>query len=193
MYLGDPYPLNERDGKLWLSAKTLRELAELTALWLEGKISVHPANYGDEPDAETTGLVTTLAEMNRAGFMTESSQPGVEGYIMSMQRAFVCGFCSEERASALTNAIFPTRLVAFVYPPESWNDAWRTPVTFDDGKPFTWLGTLLDAEDIRYHYGHALSPAGLAALEAAYQVQLFDPVWGANALLWSTVLEALRP
>lgn len=55
-------------------AVTLGDMGELTAQWLEGKLRVHPA-YAGEPDPETEGLNEVLARCNRAGFITDFSQP----------------------------------------------------------------------------------------------------------------------
>jgi hypothetical protein len=61
----------------WQEASTLRELGELTALWLEGKLDSQPGYVPRVgPDKETTELVAVLARLNRIGYLTDSSQPG---------------------------------------------------------------------------------------------------------------------
>lgn len=62
------------------SAKTVADLGELMALWLEGEIGSRPgyaARYG--PDEETEHLVPTLTALCRAGYVTTCSQPGLAG------------------------------------------------------------------------------------------------------------------
>lgn len=67
------------DRRRWARAQSLAELGELTALWLEERIVAHPS-YGDLAP-ETFSLVALLARLNRAGFVTTSSQPGSREHI----------------------------------------------------------------------------------------------------------------
>ncbi|MES5824869.1 hypothetical protein [Streptomyces sp. RG80] len=66
------------DRRRWRSARTISDLGELMALWLEGQIASRPGyqpRYG--PEDETTHLVPTLAALCRAGYVTTCSQPGL--------------------------------------------------------------------------------------------------------------------
>jgi hypothetical protein len=68
------------DRRRWRTARTMADLGELMALWLEGEIESRPGyqpRYG--PDPETKHLVPTLAALCRAGYVTTQSQPGVVG------------------------------------------------------------------------------------------------------------------
>jgi hypothetical protein len=61
----------------WRAARTLPDLGNATADWLEGKTASQPGYApGHGPDTETTGLIPGLAAANRAGFVTRQSQPG---------------------------------------------------------------------------------------------------------------------
>lgn len=61
---------------LWRDARTLADLGELTARWLEGTVGSVPGTVpGCGPDEETGPLVAVLATANRAGFVT-SAGPG---------------------------------------------------------------------------------------------------------------------
>jgi hypothetical protein len=80
----------------WSKALDLEDLRDLTALWLEGSVSAHPAYYG-RPDPETATLVPVLAEANRAGYLTVGSQPGDEESLAAVE-----GFCDDVVAPRLT-------------------------------------------------------------------------------------------
>lgn len=78
--------------RTWEDARTLEELGEATAKWIEGKVLFHPC-YAGTIDDETESIVETLAFFNRNGFVTTFSQPARAlddcGY---SQRACVQGF-----------------------------------------------------------------------------------------------------
>jgi len=72
--------MSRSDRRRWRSARTVSDLGELMALWLEGKIASRPGyqpRYG--PEDETAHLVPTLAALCRAGYVTTQSQPGLVG------------------------------------------------------------------------------------------------------------------
>jgi hypothetical protein len=67
--------MSPEDEALWRSARTLADLGELTARWIEGAIASQPGYFG-AADLESDDLVPVLAAVNRAGFRTDTSQPG---------------------------------------------------------------------------------------------------------------------
>lgn len=72
--------MSRPDRRRWRSARTVADLGELMALWLEGRIGSRPGyqpRFG--PDEETAHLVPTLAALCRAGYVTTGSQPGLAG------------------------------------------------------------------------------------------------------------------
>lgn len=72
--------MSSTDRRLWKSAKTVADLGELMARWLEGDIASRPGyqpRFG--PDDETEHLVPSLAALCRAGYVTTCSQPGFAG------------------------------------------------------------------------------------------------------------------
>jgi len=71
----DTEPMSEVDAVRWLSARTLADVGELTALFLEGHLQQTPTHMGS-PDTETIALIPVLAACNRTGFVTHQSQPG---------------------------------------------------------------------------------------------------------------------
>lgn len=100
----------ERDADTWWTANSLPALGQLTADWLEGRSLFLPAYCATGPDPETTDLIPTLAALNRAGLVTDSSQPGhgpVEGYDgrMWLQRAYVSGYTDAGTIHSLAAAL----------------------------------------------------------------------------------------
>jgi hypothetical protein len=65
------------DSHYWAEARTLTDIGQLTAQWLEGTITHNPGYGGPGgPDDETLALAPGLAIINRAGLVTDFSQPG---------------------------------------------------------------------------------------------------------------------
>jgi hypothetical protein len=192
--------LDPVDADRWMSAASLAELGELTALWLEGEIGQTPMNYGP-PAEETTELVPFLVAVNRAGFVTDCSQPGMskpwQGSILGWnappgslwcQRAAVSGFASEEGCHRLASLADPGVLCSItvadpVWPvPPGWN------VTrIGAGANWleaTWFGEQIPRAGLEADYGAMCQPAAVAALCDARQVTLIDPAWDRNDRLW---------
>jgi hypothetical protein len=180
---GEEPGMNPEDAARWATALTLTDLGELTALFLEGKISQTPSHCAP-PDPETTPLLAMLASVNRAGFMTHQSQPGIpRDEHGSAQRANVSGFASDEAFARLVAAVATADLII---------TAGRAgqefgpffPITLDYGEEFTWDGLAINAEEISYHYGPYCRPEAVAELQRAWQVTIIDPEWGRNDVLW---------
>ena len=173
----------------WREARTLAEVAELTALWLEGQLNYHPA-YGNGPDNETAPLVAALAAFNRAGFLTEFSQPGEAGS-WGAQRAAVSGFCDEGVADLLYEVSTTSDLIVLCFRAGALFHGQQAPVTRDsEGIAATWAGAPSDVEYLDTCYGHA-GPQLVEMLSACWQVTVIDAQWGRDDLLWHTIRSAL--
>lgn len=173
----------------WATATSLADLGELTARWLEGALPDSPS-YGGGPDPETLPLVPDLVAINRAGLVTDFSQPGMpDDGDGSKQRAAVTGFCDEPTRERLAAALAATDLV-FMAESSDDESAVRIPVTIDVGEPFTWVGGAILAEYLADSY-EGLSERALRLLKTSWYVTVFDPVWGRNDLLWPALVEAL--
>lgn len=170
----------------WASAQSLPDLADATVFFLEGHLQQTPTHLGPL-DTETAELVPTLVSMNRAGFITTCSQPGQLDPPSSAQRAFVEGFCDETTAASLEVGLLLEDLVVVTFEPGS-NAGSSISVTMDDFEPFTFMGRHSAEELDHFRNGH---PDLDAALDAAWTVQIFDPVWGRNDRLWPLVSGAL--
>jgi hypothetical protein len=177
----DGHLLAER--ALWSEVDDLAGIGGLTARWLEGDITYRPAHEGRAPGGETAGPAPVLAALNRAGFVTDFSQTGLPPTAGSARRAAVGGFCDERMRLTLAGATAATDLVALWFRPAVTSVA-RAVVTLDAGKEVTWVGTAAAPDAVEYGYGGDLSLPGLEALIDAWQVQVFDPVWGRDDVLW---------
>lgn len=194
--------MNRADRKRWQAATSLLDLGELTAQWLEGRIASQPAyepNCG--PDPETERLIPVLAKLNRAGYVTSCSQPGIpptQGWNGKLwqQRAAVDGFADGPMMLDIEDAARAAGLVVITHltpgrGPLGWLTGKvlagddRTVVTAStDGEGHTWFGGLLSRSNVTYLYDDAVSRKGLRALLDAWQVTVLDPVWGRDDVLW---------
>jgi len=182
----DEFGRSEKHRVLWREATSLRDLGELMAQWLEGKITYQPAYYARAAEDETDGLVDVLAEVNRAGLVTTFSQPGVPLVAGSGQRASIDGFGTQDTIDRLQAATLGTDLVVIAFAPDC-ESGGQVVVTAINGHECTWLGLPLDAVDIDDYYQDDLSHPGLDAMRSAWQVNVIDPVWGRDDLLWDTL------
>lgn len=194
----------------WSTARTLNEIGELTARWLEGA-EPHQPGYDGGPHPETTSLIPLLAAANRAGFVTQFSQPGGRWSrrLLSVweQRAAVSGFCTQEtwrqlfvhQTSPPLEHPPPRTLVSIAARPGASDDQERVAM-IRTGRirrhPQILAGDALPPDELRELYTELgpvyLSEDGLAALTSAYQVTLYDSQWGnANGELWSWFGDAL--
>lgn len=183
---------NERNNSgvvQWRNAKTLAELGELTANWLEGKLSYYPC-YGDDADSETTPISETLAYYNRNGLVTTFSQPGEsldeEGFA---QRAAVEGFAPEETAKKLAVLGLCSDLLVFIFPPNRVG-GYRIPITLSEFQPFSWCGASWGYEELEC-FAEICSPEAINSLEQAWKVTIIDLQWGRENYLWTQVRDAL--
>jgi len=207
--------MSRADRQRWASARTLADLGELTAQWIEGRIGSQPGYYGPS-DIEDPALIPVLARLNRAGFITECSQPGHDGtgYDGSrvQQRAAVEGYAPEPVALRLLFAAQPAGMTVIAYPPSSlprreYQDERALCVTRHDGDPDcpdrvdgwcqeTWFGSQVPRRHIRSRrigYGICHRDA-VKALCSAWQVTIIDPEWGRDlSPLWDVLDAAIRP
>jgi hypothetical protein len=188
------------DRARWAGARSLADLGELTALWLEGEI-LHQPGYADPdpgeepgPDPETTRLVPLLAACCRAGYITTASQPGRTSWRGTGdwdQRAAVEGFCDAGVMLKLTEAAYAAGLFVILHGPATL-PRWRNrqgqsmTVTTSRGRPFTGFGVQLSRSHLRDpHLGYGeCHPDAVSAVTSAYQLTLIEPEWGQNSKLW---------
>ncbi len=177
--------MSPEDAARWHFARTLADLGELTALWLEGGIQQTPSHLGP-PDTETGPLIQLLAAVNRAGFVTHQSQPGIPlDEHRSAQRANVSGFASSDAFARLMAAAARADLIitaARGLAEDGFGPFFA--ITLDYGEEYTWDGIAEPHSELEYHYGRVCRPEAVSAVCTAWQVTLIDPEWGRNDVLW---------
>jgi hypothetical protein len=183
--------MSSADAERWRAACTLADLGELTAQWLEGKIRSFPGILpGFGPDEETIHLIPVLATVNRAGFVTEFSQPGMPGDEGGWaQRAAISGYANDGTFATLCAAVVGADLM--ITAGRAGDEDWGTSVTvtLENGEANTATGGAKSRLEIADGYGRACSPVAVDVLGGAWQVALIDPVWGRDDQLWP-LLEA---
>lgn len=151
--------MSRADRRRWNSARTVADLGELMALWLEGEIASRPGyqpRFG--PDEETAHLVPVLAALCRTGYVTTCSQPGlieldVEGrwweqragvQLVVTDRALQRRLVEAVRAAGMIVRVNDYRRGGVQGPP--------VVVTMADGEPFTAFGGRVGRADMRIQW-----------------------------------------
>lgn len=168
----------------WQQAGSVSRLREVTARFVEGRLRAHPAYLAGGVSAETEPLVDVLAAINRGGLLTHTSQPGGAGEFV--QRAWAHGFATEAVVDVLTAASLDTDLLVLALPPRVLDGA-RVCVTRSGRRECTWAGAFDDPVAV---YGTGSRELALQ-LARLWCVDVIDPVWGRDDLLWSTIRAAL--
>ena len=185
----DVFLASPEDLAAWSTARSLSDLGELTAQFLEGKLGQTPSNWGP-PNDETRVLVPVLVATNRAGFVTHMSQPGqpagADGW---EQRAKVSGFAGDEAFVRLVAAAAGSDLIITAARAGQENTGPFYCITRQGERENTWDGCADSRKSLRYDYGSFCAPQAVDALCAAWQVTLIDPEWGRNDVLWSVLAQ----
>lgn len=184
------------DRRRWVRARSLAELGELTALWLEERIVAHPSYGALAP--ETFPLLALLARLNRAGFVTTSSQPGRcedfgFGTFLWAQRPAIEGVADPATAARLCAAaaaagLYVTSAPATADFPQVAGKALT--VTTRNGRPYTVFGPATWPA-VRELFRGCDNPALEGELRAAWQVTIADLRFEPADLLWHTLNAAL--
>lgn len=176
------------DKTCWQSARNLPDLGELTAQWLEGDIASVPsyaAGHGPSPETtDTIGLLDVLVTLNRAGYVTNESQPGGEEYGTFDERAGVYGFADDVTAERLRSAVVGTRMACEALPVRSLGERRHLDRDWPIGQHMT-AATIADPH-LGYGVCHRLA---VEALCDAWQVVVYDPQFGPNDL-WPVLVAA---
>lgn len=177
----------------WARARSLTELGDLTAQWLEGRINEQPGYYGsvDVDESEAPGLTAALIIANRSGYLTHSSQAGFDGSGIDgahwRQLAWVTGFAVRQLAEHLKQAADGAGYRAILWRPH----AASLDVTWREGRPMTsdrWMTRRV----IRRQVFPGIPRNTRWQLYAATQVAIVDPIPGRNTL-WSWLASYCEP
>lgn len=163
----------------WAAAASLADLGAVNVRWLSGELPRLPNYLGpvDVDEHLAPGLTAALVAANRAGYVTDNSQGGAVFSAGSWQLAWVSGVASPEFAARLAAGARAAGFEAHL-----WRRGnRRRTVTWDAGHAFTrdgWAHPRTVADEMFPDVG----PAGRAAVLAARQLSIVDPVPGRNTL-----------
>ncbi|SFK74625.1 DUF6919 domain-containing protein [Geodermatophilus ruber] len=168
----------------WATTTSVVDVGQLVAQWLEGTRRWIPTYIGSTPHPETRGHIRdALARVNRAGWVTDSSQPGLR-HSGLRQRAYVSGIAAPALTRYAEHLSSDSDVVVLraVRLPELSPEI-NLVVTVRDGQPATWLGNWAPPDRDVLLYA-PLPPAAASAVRSAEALQVFDPVWGRDDVLW---------
>lgn len=193
--------MNRADRRRWSAAATFADVAELTAQWLEGHIGQTPT-YAGPPEPETEPLRPLLASVNRAGFLTDCSQPGGTwpGW---QQRAAVEGYTTPQLGRLISDRASAHGIQVTIH--QGWGSTAGcdecplvtgqsslpcrgcTVVSLQGSEPFTTFGAARSLRELAWDYRMCRTSA-VREIQAAQQVTLIDPEWGrADSPLWTVL------
>lgn len=188
------FRMSRTDRRPWREARTVADLGELTALWLENRLGWCPGGYGTygdgRPDPETVPLIPTLATLNRGGFLTTGSQPGEaagRGWdgAQYAQRAAVDGHVADRQLlDRITRAARKADLLVGI-------DGDPIIVTTRNGKPVTAFGGRMSRREMRVVWD-GVSRTALDAITTSTHLTIADPEWGPHTRLWDALNAATR-
>ncbi|MFE2164862.1 DUF6919 domain-containing protein [Streptomyces sp. NPDC059447] len=177
-------------GGVWRESRSIADLGQNMALWLEGRGPAWPgygADFGYEEEADVRHLVPVLAAAGRAGFVTTCSQPGYESG-GTRQRAWVEGIVHDR--NPLLGRLLGLERQGFTVIRGS-----RTPhlvLTEEDGHPFTTLGYRARRDWMAREW-HGVSRHALRELrQHGVTLHLIDMTWGRDNRLWPALANAVR-
>lgn len=178
----------------WKEAQTFGELCELTARFIEGQICYIPGWGGEKLASESKLIIPYLSAFNRAGFLTVTSQPGLD-VVGGRQRAFVDGFALESTVVRIQRVSLFSDLYVFVAAPGE-SGGCTIPVTLDGFRQFTWAGWATVNENTGrfsdlWLYERDCSDSAMQDLEQAWYVCVVDLCWGRKHYLWETLAREL--
>jgi hypothetical protein len=178
------------DEDAWRNCTTLEGACELTARWLEGSFGYVPGYRAPQSAGQSGPMSAALASINRLGFLTDDSQPGVDVSEGRGQRAFVTGRCTEQAAGVISAILVETQLVVLVFPPGE-SGSGQICVALDGSREFTWLGSSGGPSYASETYSDWTNETLAKTLSECWELQIFDPVWGRNSKLIPLLQEAL--
>lgn len=167
----------------WRDTRTIADLGQTMALWLEGRIPSWPGYDGpfgqEEPDG-ARHLVPTLIALNRAGFVTTNSQPGTADRF-GRQRACVEGVIHDH--NPLLGRLLGLERDGFTVL-RGW-PRQTTVVTEDSGRPFSTIGGFRLRRDETTRQWQGIGRQALRELKHhGSTLHVIDMSWGRDDRLW---------
>lgn len=188
--------MSRSDRERWRAARSVPDLGQAMADWLEGTIESQP-NYppGYGPDPETASIREVLAATNRSGYLTIGSQPGVaettpDGTVWR-QHAAVEGFVDDpDLLQRLVDAAEYANLTIILHELGCRPGTGGQTVTTRNGAPTTDFGSALSRRELVGIWRGCHRDA-VAAVADAMQVTIIDPADEPSDRLWTVLQRAL--
>lgn len=176
-------------GTPWKDARSVADLGQAMALWIEGRIPTSPTEIDSGIYDETHHLAPTLAACNRAGYVTTCSQPGhppARGHDgrTYRQRAAVRGWIADHQLlDRIRTAAKQAGITVLAHRPGvQFHEGIA--VTEANGQPCTWFGrTMGHRKQIEYEWP-GIGRHAIRELRTATHLTLVDPEWGRDDVLW---------
>lgn len=184
-------------GNPWKNATSVADLGNAMALWLSGSLRRTPTYCGSTTEEETRHLLPTLIACNRAGFVTVCSQPGQapeRGYDGRMwrQRATVEGWIADEALlGRIRGAARSAGLTMIAHGPGSRGGEW-TSLTEADGEIQMAAGDYPGHRSMIASEWQGIGRHATQELRTSTHLDLIDPVWGRDTVLWPALARAIR-
>lgn len=185
--------------RIWRNARSIGELGGAMAGWLEGHIDSRPGYVPRcGPDDETAHLVPVLARLNRRGWVTTDSQPGLAGPAFDgrrwEQRAAVQGYIAvgDPLLGRVIRTARAAGLIVTAYGAgRAVGPARGLVATRWGGEPHTGFGGRTRGVQ---RAPELFGVGRLARRELVRQgvaLAVIDPVWGRDTVLWSALDQAI--
>ncbi len=187
----------QRDMKRWKAAKSFDDLCQLMAMFVLGELKYSPGHYAEVVTEETQRIASYLARINRAGFLTTDSQPGLPVKNKSGQRAYLCGYIEPSVAAELSARLIPTDLYFNEFQP--FEPLWRSGevgehriiVTMSNGTPLTSVPNCNSSSELQTFWENVGQKA-CDDLEQMNYAIVIDFQWGRTDELFRQIADALE-
>jgi len=178
----------------WSRSRSFDDLCELAARFIEGNLCFFPGWLPGEIDEETDALIESLATLNRNGFLTLASQPGLppspaHDGSERQQRAFVTGFALGRVAAAIEALGAKSELVVHAFSADEFGGE-AEPVAMRGGEPYLFTGHAAGPDELGL-FQDLVGESALAELVETRYLTVHDPEWGRRGHLWPLLVAAV--
>ncbi len=192
---GDMRNSIDTDARSWGAAETFADLVRLGERFVAGELGSFPGWGAAALDVESIPLRSRLVAFHHAGLLTVASQPGVASAQdgdgkLRVQRAFVCGFASDDAARALARLREDPEIHVGHFR-RGADRGTELPVSTRAEVPYAFAGYNAFEEELDC-FSELCSTQALAALAAQPYVSLVDLVWGREERLLDLMSRALE-
>ncbi|MFH8627777.1 DUF6919 domain-containing protein [Streptomyces vietnamensis] len=182
-------------GNAWRDTRNIDDLGRNMALWLEGRGTPWPGYLDTFVDDETRHLLPTLIDLNRAGFLTTNSQPGLEGRGYDgahwRQKAYLEGVI-DSRSALLGRVMRASQAAGLIVIRGTRRPSCPVPFTDRNGEPVAGISAGVPRNQLSRDW-HGIGRQALRELRKyGARLTVVDPVWGRDDRLWPALAGVVR-